>query len=86
MASEQCPQLHPEAEAPQPDVSLARRVNEIYHDLQAEQFNTVHRRRHRVERGFWQRKAATALARDRARFGVDFPGDGRLRQRARPAP
>lgn len=51
---------------------LAARVNEIYHDLQAAEFDQLHSRRHRVERLFWQRHVAPLLAKDGAQVGVDL--------------
>jgi len=53
-------------------LNLAQRVNEIYHDLQAAEFNRLHRYRHRAERKFWQAQVVPRLARARARFGVDL--------------
>jgi len=52
--------------------TLARRVNAIYHDLQADQFNQVHRRRHRVERVFWRSDVAARLAEAGSTSGVDL--------------
>lgn len=37
--------------------SLIERVNQLYHDFQAAEFNEVHARRHRMERVFWEQKA-----------------------------
>jgi SAM-dependent methyltransferase len=51
---------------------LSRRVNELYHDLQASQFDEVHRVRHATERHFWQREAAPRLRAVGCRFGVDL--------------
>jgi len=33
--------------------TLSNRINELYHDLQAPQFERLHQRRHRIERRFW---------------------------------
>jgi SAM-dependent methyltransferase len=54
------------------DPSLVRRVNELYHDLQAAEFNQVHRYRHVVESRFWQKDVSRRLAGDGALFGVDL--------------
>jgi len=54
------------------DPGLTLRVNEIYHDLQAAEFNQLHRRRHAVESRFWKSAVSRRLARDGARFGVDL--------------
>jgi len=52
--------------------NLVRRVNEIYHDLQAAEFNEIHKHRHAVERRFWEDEIAPRLAKDGASFGVDL--------------
>jgi ubiquinone/menaquinone biosynthesis C-methylase UbiE len=36
---------------------LIERVNQLYHDFQASEFNEIHSRRHRLERIFWERIA-----------------------------
>ena len=51
---------------------LATRINEIYHDLQAGQFDDVHRRRHNVERVFWESDVAPRLVSAGAETGVDL--------------
>jgi len=51
---------------------LILRVNELYHDFQAGEFNKVHLFRHRVEKRFWQFEVAPRLSRAGAEFGVDL--------------
>jgi len=47
-------------------------VNELYHDLQAGEFDRVHAARHRAESEFWRARAAPRLRRAGARRGVDL--------------
>ena len=54
------------------DPDLVRRVNEIYHDLQAAEFNEIHKHRHAVESRFWKAEVVPRLASDGAAFGVDL--------------
>jgi len=54
------------------DETLSHRANELYHDLQAGEFDRVHRRRHEIERVFWRRDVAPRLARLGSGFGVDL--------------
>ena len=54
------------------DEALSHRANELYHDLQAGEFDRVHRRRHEIERVFWRRDVAPRLARIGSGFGVDL--------------
>jgi SAM-dependent methyltransferase len=54
------------------DRELIRRVNELYHDLQAAEFNEIHKRRHAVERRFWEADVVPRLKKDNAAFGVDL--------------
>lgn len=51
---------------------LAQRANELYHDLQATEFDEVHRRRHTVERQFWLGEVAPRLVRSKAALGLDL--------------
>ena len=51
---------------------LVHRVNELYHDFQADDFNELHRMRHLVERLFWASNVVPVLLRDGAAFGVDL--------------
>lgn len=51
---------------------LFKRVNELYHDLQAAEFEDIHRLRHQVECLFWDSEVAPALSRIGAKFGVDL--------------
>jgi len=51
---------------------LARRVNELYHDLQASEFDVVHRFRHRIERQFWTAEVVGRLRADGGTLGVDL--------------
>ncbi len=57
---------------PQDRQALIVRVNQLYHDLQAGQFDSLHARRHQVERRFWQHEVAPRLVRAGARQGVDL--------------
>jgi SAM-dependent methyltransferase len=52
--------------------NLMRRANELYHDLQAAEFDRVHRHRHRVERLFWTRQVVPRLREAGASFGIDL--------------
>jgi len=54
------------------DPTLSRRVNELYHDLQAGEFDRLHCRRHQIERVFWQREVAPRLAETGSHLGVDL--------------
>jgi SAM-dependent methyltransferase len=54
------------------DPALVRRVNELYHDFQSREFNELHKRRHRVERRFWERNALPELAALGASEGIDL--------------
>ncbi len=56
----------------QGDKLLSKRANELYHNFQAEHFNRLHRRRHRVESRFWRDLVAPSLIRSGATFGVDL--------------
>ncbi len=51
---------------------LSYRVNELYHALQADGFDRIHRYRHRVEGSFWRSEVAPRLLRAEAEFGVDL--------------
>jgi len=48
------------------------RANELYHDLQAGQFDEVHRNRHRVERQFWESEVVPRLLASCFRRGLDL--------------
>lgn len=52
------------------DRQIVVRVNELYHDLQAPEFNEVHARRHRVERAFWECQAYPAIIRGKVKVHV----------------
>ena len=52
--------------------ALVCRVNELYHDLQAAQFNSVHQFRHGVERQFWQTVVIPRLRGAGSALGVDL--------------
>lgn len=52
--------------------ALIVRVNELYHDFQAHTFNDVHKRRHRVERVFWEDEVLPRVARAEGQVGVDL--------------
>jgi SAM-dependent methyltransferase len=52
--------------------ALARRANELYHDLQAGEFNDVHRNRHAAECRFWRDDVLPTLRHEGASFGVDL--------------
>ena len=54
------------------DRQIVGRVNELYHDLQAPEFNEVHARRHRVERAFWECQAYPAIIRGEGSRVVDL--------------
>jgi SAM-dependent methyltransferase len=54
------------------DRELIRRVNEIYHDLQAGEFNEIHKHRHVVECTFWEAEVVPRLKMDAVAFGVDL--------------
>ncbi len=64
----------PDADAASPSdpTGLRRRVNELYHNLQADDFDRLHRFRHRAERTFWVRDVVPRLHAARCRFGVDL--------------
>ncbi len=51
---------------------LIHRVNELYHDLQSDQFNKLHQRRHVIEQRFWKSEVVPRLAATGFRFGVDL--------------
>jgi SAM-dependent methyltransferase len=51
---------------------LVTRINEIYHDCQAEFFNELHHGRHRIEREFWAGDVAGILTQAQMTFGVDL--------------
>jgi ubiquinone/menaquinone biosynthesis C-methylase UbiE len=51
---------------------LFKRINELYHDLQASEFEDVHRLRHNVERIFWESEVAPILSQMGAKSGVDL--------------
>lgn len=51
---------------------LIRRINELYHDLQSDQFDELHQRRHVIERRFWESEVVPRLAAERFQFGVDL--------------
>ncbi len=51
---------------------LIRRINELYHDLQSDQFDELHRRRHAIERRFWESEVVPRLAVAGFQFGVDL--------------
>jgi len=51
---------------------LARRVNELYHDLRAGEFDRAHRFRYRIEREFWLREVVPHLGGEPFGLGVDL--------------
>jgi len=54
------------------DHKIVGRVNELYHDLQASEFNEVHARRHHVERAFWECQVCPAIIRSKDSRIVDL--------------
>jgi len=52
--------------------ALAKQVNALYHDLQAAQFDSIHRCRHRIERVFWQTEVAPRLMDAGCCVGIDL--------------
>ena len=49
--------------------AVTQRANQLYHDFQTTAFDEIHRRRHAVERVFWETHVATRLRRHNARLG-----------------
>jgi len=58
--------------SPLPQEALASRVNELYHDFQAKEFDHLHRLRHRIERSFWRLEVVPRLKAARLRQGLDL--------------
>ena len=52
--------------------AVSRRVNELYHDLQAGEFDHVHSDRHKVERSFWMGEALPRITAIRQGRGLDL--------------
>jgi len=51
---------------------LAGRINAMYHDLQAEEFDAIHKFRHELEGLFWRRHVAPRLVRENPGYGLDL--------------
>ena len=62
----------PDGVKPPDREKLITRINEIYHDLQADSFNELHHKRHKIERIFWARDVAPLLSNANMSFGVDI--------------
>jgi ubiquinone/menaquinone biosynthesis C-methylase UbiE len=52
-------------------LDLAARANQVYHDLQAKDFDAIHSARHHIEGRFWREEAAPRLARLGPGAGLD---------------